>query len=115
MARISEHEQVVIARHVRARASASPPVPEKTHDRRVSRRSNEPSASRPLLAKPHVSAIIVGAKNEQQLRDDLKASDLVLDPAELAELDAVSALPAEYPGWMIECLGKLGRAPKNAR
>jgi hypothetical protein len=27
----------------------------------------------------------------------------------------VSALPAEYPGWMIEFLGNLGRAPKNAR
>jgi aryl-alcohol dehydrogenase-like predicted oxidoreductase len=68
-----------------------------------------------LLAKPHVSAIIVGAKNEEQLRDNLKASDFVLDPAEIAELDKVSALPAEYPGWMIEFLGHLGRAPKNAR
>ncbi|MFY0579483.1 aldo/keto reductase [Cystobacter fuscus] len=57
-----------------------------------------------LLSKPHVSAIIVGAKNEEQLRDNLKASDFVLDPAELAELDKVSALPAEYPGWMIEFL-----------
>lgn len=68
-----------------------------------------------LLAKPHVSAIIVGAKNEAQLRDNLKASDFVLDPAELAELDQVSALPAEYPGWMIEFLRNQGRAPKNAR
>jgi len=68
-----------------------------------------------LLAKPHVSAIIIGAKNEEQLRDNLKASDFVLDPAEIAELDKVSALPAEYPGWMIEFLRNQGRAPKNAR
>lgn len=68
-----------------------------------------------LLSKPHVSAIIVGAKTEEQLRDNLKASDLELDAADLAELDAVSALPAEYPGWMLEFLRGLGRAPKNAR
>lgn len=68
-----------------------------------------------LLSKPHVSAIIIGAKDEAQLRDNLKASDLVLDPAEIAELDKVSALPPEYPGWMIEFLNDLGRAPANAR
>ena len=68
-----------------------------------------------LLAKPHVSAIIIGAKNEEQLRDNLKASDFVLDPAEIAELDKVSALPAEYPGWVLEFLRNQGRAPKNAR
>jgi aryl-alcohol dehydrogenase-like predicted oxidoreductase len=68
-----------------------------------------------LLAKPHVSAIIIGARNEEQLRDNLKASDFVLDPAEIAELDKVSALPAEYPGWVLEFLRNQGRAPKNAR
>ena len=68
-----------------------------------------------LLAKPHVSTIIIGARNEAQLRDNLKASDFVFDPAELAELDKVSALPAEYPGWVLEFLRNQGRAPKNAR
>ena len=68
-----------------------------------------------LLTKPVVSSIIIGARNEEQLRDNLKASDFVLDPAEIAALDTVSALPPEYPGWMIEFLGNLGRAPKNAR
>lgn len=67
-----------------------------------------------LLAKPHVSAIIIGAKNEAQLRDNLKATDFVLSEAELAALDKVSELPAEYPGWMIEFLNKLGRSP-NAK
>lgn len=68
-----------------------------------------------LLAKPHVSTIIIGARNEAQLRDNLKATDFVLDPAELAELDRVSALPSEYPGWVQEMLRKQGRAPENAR
>ncbi len=67
-----------------------------------------------LLAKPVVSAIIVGAKNEEQLRDNLAATDLALTTEELAELDKVSALPAEYPGWMFERQGS-ERAPKGAR
>lgn len=68
-----------------------------------------------LLAKPHVSALIIGARNEEQLRDNLAATDLALDPAEVAALDRVSALPPEYPGWAIERLLGLGRAPKGAR
>jgi len=68
-----------------------------------------------LLARPHVSTIIVGARNEEQLRDNLAATDLALDTAEVAELDRVSALPPEYPGWVIERLNSLGRAPKGAR
>ena len=67
-----------------------------------------------LLAKPAVSAIIIGAKNEEQLRDNLAVTDLVLSPAELAELDGVSALPAEYPGWMVEFQGR-ERSPAGAR
>lgn len=68
-----------------------------------------------LLTRPHVSSIIIGARNEEQLRDNLKASDFVLEPAEIAELDEVSALPAEYPGWVLEFLRKQGRAPKDVR
>jgi aryl-alcohol dehydrogenase-like predicted oxidoreductase len=67
-----------------------------------------------LLAKPVVSAIIIGAKNEAQLKDNLAATDVVLTAAELAELDRVSALPPEYPGWMLERQGG-ERAPKGAR
>ena len=67
-----------------------------------------------LLAKPAVSAIIIGAKNEEQLKDNLAVTDLVLSPAELAEVDGVSALPAEYPGWMVEFQGR-ERSPAGAR
>ncbi|WP_029352461.1 aldo/keto reductase [Bosea sp. 117] len=55
-----------------------------------------------VLAKPFVMSVIIGAKNVEQLDDNLAATGLVLSPEEIATLDAVSALPREYPGWMIE-------------
>jgi aryl-alcohol dehydrogenase-like predicted oxidoreductase len=55
-----------------------------------------------LLAKPVVTSVIIGAKDEAQLADNLAATELILDPEELAALDTVSALPPEYPGWMID-------------
>jgi len=54
-----------------------------------------------LLAKPHVMSVIIGAKTVQQLDDNIAAADLVLTEAQIAKLDEVSALPAEYPGWML--------------
>jgi aryl-alcohol dehydrogenase-like predicted oxidoreductase len=64
-----------------------------------------------LLAKPWVSSIIIGAKSTDQLHDNIAATTLALSAAEIAELDRVSALPAEYPGWMVERQGGL-RRPK---
>ena len=55
-----------------------------------------------LLHQPHVTTVIVGAKNAQQLDDNIAAAELQLAPDELSALDAVSALPSEYPGWMME-------------
>lgn len=55
-----------------------------------------------LLAKPHVMSVIIGAKTTEQLDDNLAAIDLTLSADELTRLDAVSVLPAEYPGWMLE-------------
>ena len=55
-----------------------------------------------LLAKPVVTSIILGAKRPDQLHDNLAAIDLHLTPDELQQLDAVSALPPEYPGWMLQ-------------
>ena len=54
-----------------------------------------------LLAQPHVTSVLIGAKSTEQLQDNIAASDLVLTADELATLDQVSALPMEYPGWMI--------------
>jgi aryl-alcohol dehydrogenase-like predicted oxidoreductase len=54
-----------------------------------------------ILAKPFVTTVIIGAKTMEQLDDNLAAAGLKLTDAELSKLDAVSALPAEYPGWML--------------
>jgi aryl-alcohol dehydrogenase-like predicted oxidoreductase len=52
-----------------------------------------------LLAKPIVSSVIVGASKPHQLEDNLKAADLKLSAAEVAELDAITAPTTLYPNW----------------
>jgi len=59
-------------------------------------------ALRWLLAQPGVTSIIIGANKMSQLEDNLKAADLQLTPAEVAQLSATTAPPAMYPQWMIE-------------
>ena len=54
-----------------------------------------------LLYQPAVSTVIVGAKRADQLADNIAACAIELTADEMAELDALSALPAEYPGWML--------------
>jgi aryl-alcohol dehydrogenase-like predicted oxidoreductase len=58
-----------------------------------------------LLHQRAVTSVIVGAKKAEQLDDNIAATRVELDAMELARLDAVSALPAEYPGWMLERQG----------
>jgi aryl-alcohol dehydrogenase-like predicted oxidoreductase len=58
-----------------------------------------------LLHRPFVMSIIVGANSIEQLDDNLAATEVSLSAEELAQLDRVSALPPEYPGWMIERQG----------
>ena len=53
-----------------------------------------------LLHQPAVTSVIIGAKKTSQLKDNLGAVDLKLDHADLKELDEVSQLTPEYPGWM---------------
>jgi aryl-alcohol dehydrogenase-like predicted oxidoreductase len=60
-----------------------------------------------VLAKPFVTTVIIGAKRMEQLDDNLKAVGVRLSPEELETLDAVSALPPEYPGWMLAFQGAL--------
>jgi aryl-alcohol dehydrogenase-like predicted oxidoreductase len=57
-----------------------------------------------LLHQPHVTSIIIGVRTREQLLDNLAATDLKLTAEEVAALDKVSALPPEYPGWMLERL-----------
>jgi aryl-alcohol dehydrogenase-like predicted oxidoreductase len=64
-----------------------------------------------LLAKPHVTSVIIGAKSVEQLDDNLAATGLELTADDLAALDQTSALPPEYPGWMLARQGA-DRRPK---
>jgi aryl-alcohol dehydrogenase-like predicted oxidoreductase len=57
-----------------------------------------------LLHKEHVTSVIIGAKNTEQLQDNLAAAQLQLTREEMATLDKVSALPPEYPAWMVDRL-----------
>ena len=58
-----------------------------------------------LLHQPVVTSVIIGANKPEQLDDNLKAVSVTFTAEELAQLDAVSQLPKEYPGWMIERQG----------
>ena len=64
-----------------------------------------------LLHQPHVTSVIVGARRLEQLEDNLRSTALVLSEAERATLNAVSALPPEYPGWMFDAFVNPGRLP----
>lgn len=59
-----------------------------------------------LLTRPFVTSVIIGAKSREQLADNLAASDVVLSAEHVQKLDEASALPPEYPGWMIERQGQ---------
>jgi aryl-alcohol dehydrogenase-like predicted oxidoreductase len=52
-----------------------------------------------LTGRPTVATIVIGARNEQQLRDNLAAIGWSLAPEHVAALDAASALPPAYPYW----------------
>ncbi|MBA3789942.1 MAG: aldo/keto reductase [Rubrobacter sp.] len=52
-----------------------------------------------LLGRPGVASVIVGARTEEQLEDNLKAADLELSEDERRRLDEVSAPPLIYPHW----------------
>ena len=58
-----------------------------------------------VLAKPFVTSVIIGAKRLDQLHDNVAAAELKLTAEELKQLDEVSALPPEYPGWMLPFQG----------
>ena len=59
-----------------------------------------------LLHQKVVTSVIVGAKRVDQLTDNVGSVDVSLSAEDLAALDAVTRLPAEYPGWMLERQGE---------
>ena len=52
-----------------------------------------------LLQRPTVSSVIIGARNEDQLRQNLGAVGWTLTPDQVRKLDEASAKPAAYPYW----------------
>ncbi|HVV01411.1 MAG TPA: aldo/keto reductase [Verrucomicrobiae bacterium] len=52
-----------------------------------------------LMQRPTVSSIIIGARNEEQLRANLGAVGWKLSAQQIARLDAQSAMPRAYPYW----------------
>ncbi len=54
-----------------------------------------------LLGRPGVTSLIMGARSVTQLEQSLTAADFALGPDELARLEAVSSLPADYPTTMM--------------
>ena len=58
-----------------------------------------------LLHQKHVTSIIIGAKTEAQLADNIAATGVELSSDDLAKLDDGSKLKPEYPGWMLQRQG----------
>jgi aryl-alcohol dehydrogenase-like predicted oxidoreductase len=52
-----------------------------------------------LLGRPGVASVIVGARTDEQLADNLKAAELVLSEEERRRLDGASAPSLIYPFW----------------
>jgi aryl-alcohol dehydrogenase-like predicted oxidoreductase len=52
-----------------------------------------------LLGRPGVATVVIGARTEEQLADNLAAADLALSEDERARLDRASAAPLPYPHW----------------
>lgn len=68
-----------------------------------------------LLSRQAVTSVLIGASKADQLADNLKAIDVTLTAAELAELDAATALSPVYPNWFIERLTDTQLAQALAR
>jgi aryl-alcohol dehydrogenase-like predicted oxidoreductase len=52
-----------------------------------------------LSQRPTVSTLVIGARNEAQLRDSLGATSFSLTPDQMQRLDAASARQPAYPYW----------------
>ena len=52
-----------------------------------------------VLQRPSVSTVIIGARDEAQLKQNLAAAGWALTPAQMATLDSASARPRIYPYW----------------
>ena len=51
------------------------------------------------MERPTVSSVILGARNQEQLRQNLGAAGWKLTPQQIATLDAASETAPTYPHW----------------
>jgi aryl-alcohol dehydrogenase-like predicted oxidoreductase len=68
-----------------------------------------------LLRKPTVASVIVGARNEKQLRDNLAAASFTLTSGQVAKLDEASAPQVAYPYWHQRQFQDLNPLPPSYR
>lgn len=54
-----------------------------------------------VIRQPGITSTIIGARNLQQLTDNMAAVDLQLSNEEMEQLNQISALSSEYPAWMV--------------
>ncbi|MFA6914913.1 MAG: aldo/keto reductase [Parachlamydiales bacterium] len=64
-----------------------------------------------LLQRPTVANVIVGARTEEQLKDNLGAIGWNLNAEQISRLDKVSALPLPYPYWHQRGFKELNPSP----
>lgn len=55
-----------------------------------------------LLQQQGVTSLIIGANSVSQLEENFKATEVTFTAAELEQLDQISQLSREYPGWMLK-------------
>ncbi|HEX8607653.1 MAG TPA: aldo/keto reductase, partial [Pedobacter sp.] len=53
-----------------------------------------------------ITSTIIGAKRIDQLLDNVKSTELTLSADDLQKIEEISALPKEYPAWMVEYQGR---------
>ena len=51
------------------------------------------------LGRPTITSLVIGARADEQLADNLKVASLMLTAEERAQLEAISAAPLIYPYW----------------
>ncbi len=66
-----------------------------------------------VLHQPGISTIIIGARTQEQLAQNLAVSEMALSADELAALDKISQLAPEYPHWMLG-MQSMDRYPDGA-
>lgn len=66
-----------------------------------------------LLQRPTVSTLVIGARTEEQLRDNLGAIGWNLTADQMKRLDTVSAIPSIYPYWHQKLFGERNPFPTS--